>query len=186
MSDDHKKRVMDALLKFHEKDHKEIRKLSGLNTKRKKNMKPEKLVEEACLKWMRDLGWEVQIIESKAVWNKAAGCYTQNQSVKTGNADCQGIMPDGTSVAVEFKAPGRLNTFLSDRRVAQRDFIIRRIHMHGFACVVDSVDKLSHIYKQWCEYRAIDKECAKQYLLSCLPVRKKAEAKVTPKDDLGF
>ena len=60
---------------------------------------------------MRSLEWEVQIYESKAIYNARSGTYTANPGLKTGNADCQGIMPSGVSVAVEFKAPGKLNSF---------------------------------------------------------------------------
>lgn len=187
---DHKKRVEAAMLRYHERDAKEVDKLSGRNKRQKRNMKPEKITEKECLEWMRSEGWEVQVVDSKAIYNKAAGCYTQNTSVKTGNADVQGIMIDGTSVAVELKAKGKLSTFLKDGNEKQRDFIIKRIHMNGFACVVDSVQMLQTIYMQWLDFRTIDKECAKQYLLSCLPVRKAAKPSTkTPansKDDLGF
>lgn len=183
---DYKKRIEEALLRFHEKDHKEIQKLNGVLPKRKKNLKPEKIVETECLKWMREQGWEVQIYESKAIYNPKAGTYTQNQSVKTGNADCQGIMPDGTSVAVEFKALGKLSTFLKDTNLPQRDFILKRIHMNGFACVVDSAEMLKTIYIQWEKLKQKSDEAAKQYLFSMLPQRKKEKQIDTPKNEFGF
>lgn len=170
MSEERKKSIQAALEKYLKRDLKEINKLQGRG---KKNMKPEKEVEKACLIWMRAQGWEVSIYESKAIFNARSGTYTANPGLKTGNADCQGIMPCGTSVAVEFKAPGKINTFLRDGNEAQRDFIIKRIHMNGFAVVVDSVECLEKMYGEWKKFREVDPECARRFLLSSLPTRKK-------------
>lgn len=167
MSEEHKRRVQQALERHHEKLLKEDKGPT------RTNKKPEKEVEAACLKWMRELNWEVQIYESKATYNPHAGGYTKNKSVKTGNADCQGIMPDGTSVAIEFKAPGKLASFLRNGNEPQRDFIIKRIHMNGFACVVDSSDRLELIYMEWIKQKTLSIEAARHYLFNQLPVRKR-------------
>ena len=172
MSQNYKDRIRAAVEKSAKKDLKEIDKLQGTGKKRKKNGKPEKMVERDCLAWMRKMDWEVQIYESKAIYNAAAGRYQANPGVKTGNADCQGIMPSGVSVAVEFKAPGKLSTFLKDTNIPQRDFIIKRIHMNGFAVVVDSVEMLMDIYRQWEILKAKGDEQAKTFLTASLPVRK--------------
>lgn len=182
---DHKKNIEKALLNHHEKLFKQQQK-QAQKTPRKKNEQPEKDVEKQCLEWMRAKNWEVQIIESKATYNVAAGCYTKNQSVKTGNADCQGLMPDGTSIAVEFKAPGRLSSFLSDRSTPQRDFIIKRIHMNGFACVVDSTARLEKIFVEWDQARQISKDKARQVLLNYLPVRKTEKKDKDFNKEMGF
>src|SRR5258705_7937524 len=108
VSDNYKKRVQDALNKYVSSDAKEIRKLNGTELT-KKYSKPEKITEEECVTWMKKQGWEIQIIESKAIYNPKAGTYLPNPGVKSGNADCQGIMPDGISIAVEFKANGKLS-----------------------------------------------------------------------------
>jgi len=171
MSQNYKDRIRAAVEKSAAKDLKELDKLNG-RVKRKKNMKPEKEVEKACLLWMRSVGFEVQIYESKAIYNAKAGMYMANPGVKVGNCDCQGIMENGVSVAVEFKAPGRLSTFLKDTNTPQRDFIIKRINMNGFACVVDSVEMLQKIYLDWIAYKAVNDECAKQFLLSSLPSKR--------------
>lgn len=154
-----------ALHKYLERDIKELNKLNGITQKRKHG-KPEKEVEEACLIYMRSLGWEVQIIESKAT--QVNGVWRQ-QSVKAGNADCEGVMPDGNSVSVEFKAPGKLATFNQERNYRQKEFILRRINMNSFACVVDSADRLKEIYERWAKIKEINPAEAKHYLLSMLP-----------------
>lgn len=167
MSENHKRRVQQALERHHEKLLKEDK------GPQRKNKKPEKEVEEVCLKWMREKGWEVQVYESKAIYNPRAGTYTQNQGVKKGNADVQGLMPDGTSVAIELKAPGKLSTFLSDKSTPQRDFIIKRINMNGFACVVDSVERLKTIYGEWLVTKQLSPEASKLFLFNQLPQRKR-------------
>lgn len=115
---------------------------------------------------MREKEWEIQIYESKAV--NINGVW-RNPSMTAGHADCAGLMPDGTSVAVEFKAAGRLKTFNKEGNERQKDFIIKRIHMNGFSCVVDSVERLKEIYEQWDKIRQVNPQEAKNYLLKMLP-----------------
>ncbi|MFN9972690.1 MAG: hypothetical protein ACK58T_22650 [Phycisphaerae bacterium] len=165
MSDDYKKRIEKALNKFAERDNRELQKLNG-TIKKRKNAKPEKDVEKECLTWMRGRGWNVQIYESKAT--QVNGVWRQ-QAMQAGNADCQGIMPGGVSVAVEFKAPGKLATFNRPQNQRQIDFIEDRITMGGFACVVDSVSLLQHIYETWLDKKLISDEEAISYLLEVLP-----------------
>lgn len=173
--EDRKKRVTDALNRYYEKQDREIRKLNGLSEPRRKNEKPEKEVEKACLEWMRSdkQNWSVEIYEAKATYDPSKGIYRQ-QSMKAGVCDCMGTLPDGISVAIEFKAPGRLSTFNSERRFKQRKFIVDKINSNAFACVVDSVDRLVTIYERWRELRAanVDFGVARNYLLSMLPQQK--------------
>lgn len=164
-NNDRKSGAAKALEKYLEKDWIEQQKLSGTIEKRKHG-KPEKEVEKQCLEWMRAQNWEVEIYESKAT--QVNGVWRQ-QSMKAGHADCAGIMPDGTSVAVEFKAPGKLTTFNRGGNERQKDFIIKRIHMNGFSCVVDSVERLKDIYERWEKIREVNPTAAQQYLLSMLP-----------------
>ena len=166
MSDEKRTKIINAVNKYAKRYAKDTQKMQGNG---KKNAKPEKDVEKACLVWMRARDWEVEIYESKATFSNG---HWHNQAMRAGNADCQGIMPDGTSVAVEFKAPGRLSNFLIDKRILQRDFILRRIRLNGFACVVDSVERLEIIFKQWLLFREKSKELAQRYLLDMLPRKK--------------
>lgn len=159
-----KDRVREAMEKHHAK-------LANKNQRFTKNRKPEKDVERFCLAWMREQGWDVQIIESKATFNPRAGRYLRNTSVTTGTCDCIGTLPNGVFVAVEFKAPGRLNTFAHDRNFAQRDYLLAKIHSGAFAAVVDSVARLEKIFGEYQESLAISKDKAKNILLSWLPKR---------------
>lgn len=159
-----KDRVREAMERHHSK-------LLNKNTRGTKNKKPEKDVERFCLEWMRSQGWDVQIMESKATYNPKAGMYLRNTSVSTGTCDCIGTMPDGKFVAIEFKAPGRLSTFASDRNHMQRDYIISKIRSGAFAAVVDSVARLEKIHAAWQDALLISIEKAKDLLLGYLPNR---------------
>lgn len=153
----------------------------------KKNEKPEKEVEKACLIYMRGLGWDVQIYESKAVYSESAGRYI-SQNMKAGNTDCMGTMPNGIGVYVEFKAKGRRSQFASFKNHRQQEFLSQKIEAGAFACVVDSAELLSSIYNHWLElrmreYATIENsfKASKEYLRSQVPKRTRAEY-----DDLDF
>jgi hypothetical protein len=130
--------------------------------------KPEKEVEKACLDWMRSRGWSVQIFEAKATWSPEAGRFIQ-QSMRAGTCDCLGNTDEGIGCAVEFKAPGALSTFNSEKRHLQREFIIQKIKTNCFACVVDSVERLELIYTEWLKIKSEDREKSREYLISMLP-----------------
>ena len=156
---------MAALLRHHEKDLKELDKLNG-KTKKRKNGKPEKLVEAECLFWMRQQRWSVQIVESKATFDPRRGVY-RNQSVSAGTCDCMGTLPDGIAIYIEFKAPGKLKTFNREKNQRQIQYIKSKIEMNAFACVVDSAKLLEEIYITW---RATETPEAKRiFLTKALP-----------------
>lgn len=159
----------DRALKALENHH---RKLANKQIKfTRRNGKPEKEVERFCLQWMRERNWDVQILESKAVYNANAGRYLRTMSVSAGTCDCIGTLPNGLFVAIEFKAPGRLATFASDRNHLQRDYIINKIKSGCFACVTDSAARLEKIYNAWLEALQVSPEKGKDTLLSFLPTR---------------
>lgn len=163
MANDKKQSTIDALNKYSQRclDEAKPKEL------KRHNAKPEKEVEKACLEWMRGMGWSVNIFEAKANWNGRA--WVQ-QAMRQGTVDCLGNTADGVSVAIEFKAPNCLSTFNSDRRYLQRKFVVDKINTNSFACVVDSVERLKTIYEKWMEISALDKNAARQYLISMLPV----------------
>lgn len=162
---DYKKRVLDAI------NRSSIKQLKLLNPKRK-NQKPEKLVETECLLWMRDQSWDVDIYESKATYNPMIGRYV-SQSMKAGVCDCMGMSSDGFAVYIEFKAKGKLSSFSKDSNERQREFLISKINFGAFACVVDSAQLLEAYYIQWLKRRAVDVADAKEFLFEKLPRRKK-------------
>lgn len=135
----------------------------------RRNQKPEKEVEKACLEWMRARGWVVAIYESKSKFDPSRGRYI-SQTMKAGTADCMGNLPDGIECIVEFKAPGRLSSFASEKNMKQQLFLQRKIQTNCFAAVVDSVARLELIFKSWQQKRSAgDLYEARMYLLSMLP-----------------
>lgn len=148
----------------------------------RKNQKPEKLVEKACLDLMRGWGWKVRIYESKATWDPRARCYRQ-QSMSAGNADCMGNMADGRSVAIEFKAKGKLTSYNRDSNYRQREFIHEKIKSNVFACVVDSAEMLTEIYQHWQTRLIGGEQSAQNYLFDMLPKPRRQQA---PKTDGVF
>lgn len=162
---DRKSGAANALNKFLEKDWREQQKMNGL-IKKRTHGKPEKDVEKECVTWMRAQGWAIEIYESKAT--QVNGVWRQ-QSMKAGHPDSAGTMRDGTAVYVEFKAPGKLSTFKKLGNERQVAFIKERIEMNCFACVVDSVDLLKHIYDRWSALRSLGPLEAKRFLEEVLP-----------------
>lgn len=135
----------------------------------RKNQSPEKdLVATPCLQWMRAQGWQVEVYESKATYNPFQKRW-RSSSAKPGTPDCMGIMPDGTAIATEFKAPRKLYTLSEEQRV----FLTERIKMNAFACVTDSVDRLKELFKKWNDLRYCTPLKAQEYLLDALPKPKK-------------
>jgi hypothetical protein len=166
MTQDYKSRVRAALNKVAERELKEISKLNGTHKKRK-HAKPEKLVEKACMEWMRNQGWSVQVIEAKATYNPRG--FWSNQSVKAGTCDCIGTTNQGISVAIEFKAESRLKTFRKETNQRQIDYIVEKIEHGAFACVTDSVERLKEIHEVWTNIRAKSFEDSIRYLKGMLP-----------------
>jgi len=165
MSEERKKSVLDALNKYSAKSAKE----AAPKAKRKRNKSPEKEVEKECLALMRSWGWTVEVYEAKATWNGKAWVQP---GMKGGTCDCMGTTDEGINVSVEFKAPGRLSTFNSQKRFKQRQFIVTRIEANGFACVVDSAKGLEVIYMRWAQIREKDKIAARNFLINSLPNKK--------------
>lgn len=160
-----KDRITKSMEKVAERDMREIDRMQGRG---KKNKKPEKLVEKACLDWMRSLSWDVNIYEAKAVYNPD-GTYRSNRMI-AGVSDCMGLTPDGIPVYVEFKAKDKRSTFNLSKNNRQRDFLVNKIKYCAFAVVVDSVEKLN---EYWIGYKEVcvqsGKLHARDYLMSVLP-----------------
>lgn len=153
--------VKNALLKYHEKQ------LQKNNSKRRKNKKPEKQTEKECLDWMREHGFSVHIVESKAVYSTSAGRYLKGQTV-SGFIDCCGCDPNGFGVFVEFKARGRRSTL----RDSQREFLKEKILKSAFGCVIDRAEQLAEIYRQWCRLKRHGRDESIAYLLEQIPKKK--------------
>lgn len=160
LKEERRKSTETAFGKFYENQNKKSK------GPQRKNTKPEKEVEKACLEWMRKAGWQVEIFEAKATYNPHAGIWMQ-QGMKDGTADCLGSNEQGIAVAVEFKAPGcRVASRLRDK---QREFLVKKINGNNFAVVTDSVAYLEKTYNRWLEIRSQDLKRAQIFLLGQLP-----------------
>ncbi len=158
---DYKHRVKAAIEKYH------LRQEKPQQSTKRKNDKPEVEVQKLCLEWMRSCGFDVNVIESKAVFNPSLGRYLNSQA-SPGMSDCIGNDKDGIAVYVEFKAPGRRSTL----RENQLDFLKRKINLKCFSVVVSSHIELQEFYQKWLSLRAQDSNLAQQYLLDILPKKK--------------
>lgn len=160
----------DALLKHHQKL------LKQSEPRKRRNKRPEKEVESACLKWMREHGWSVDVIEASGGRNMY-GAVT----VKSGFSDACGNTQHGLAVFVEFKAPGRLATLRDHQRV----FLTKKINTNCFAVVVDSASRLSTLFDEWLRHRRNkDLKAAQDFLLNALPKERKSKDAKHP--ELGF
>lgn len=168
----HRDRIKKAIENY---INKQDRKLNGPT---RRNLKPEKEVEKACLEWMRQEGWSIQIIESKATFDPKRQRYI-SQSTKAGTSDCFGMTKNVEPCFIEFKAPGKLQTFALEKNGRQQQYLISKIKAGAFGCVVDSVERLKKIYLAWQSLRGDD---AKDFLLNQLPRPKKSPGR----ENLGF
>lgn len=142
--------------------------IAGPAKRKRHNEKPEKDVERACLAWMRAQGWSVQIYSASATYSVSQQRWTQS-AMKAGTVDCQGLMKDGTFVAIEFKAPARLKTFNLDKNHRQKEYLVDKIRMCAFGCVVDSARRLEEIFDGYKDAVLVSKDQAIMYLLNQLP-----------------
>lgn len=150
-----KKRVLNSLHNYSARLHK------NATTPKRKNQKPEKLVEKDCLAFLRQLGCAVYVVESKAHYSAQAGAYV-SQSAQSGFSDLVGCLPNGLFLAVELKAKGRRSTLKPN----QREFLVQKIQRGGFGVCVDSVAMLESVYNQWTLAPA---ETKRTFLMSQLP-----------------
>jgi hypothetical protein len=150
------------------------RRHAGVRKKRAKKEKretPEKKVEREVLIWAEARGFDISVVESKAVYSAAAGRYLRGQAAP-GFSDLAGVTPLGIGCFVELKAKGRVNTI----RPSQIDFLLRKIRKGAFAACVDSASTLSNIYDQWLSYIVSGKiEEAKKFLITSLPKYKEID-----------
>lgn len=161
-SEEFKDRIRNAIAQNYER---QLKKERG---PQRKNDKPEKEVERQCMDQMRDWGWSMQVFEAKATYDPKAQRYI-SQSMKQGTLDSGGSTNEGVAAWVEFKAPGKLATL----RPNQRLFLIQKIGVNNFACVVDSKERLIEIHSKWDFLREHGNyDAARDYLMSMIPKEK--------------
>lgn len=132
--------------------------------KSRTNKAPEKEVVKALIKWLCNNGFQVHVIESKAVYSKAAGRYLKGQT-DPGMSDIIGVDSRGFGTFIEAKAPGRLKTL----KPHQRDFLIKMARSGAFACVTDSVERLASLYFNWRQLNLnASRAAASKYLIDAI------------------
>lgn len=142
----------------------------------RKNEKPEFEFKKVMVKWLSDNGWECDVVESKAVYNFAAGRYDHGQA-EAGFSDIVGVVPwAGVGAFIELKAPGKRSTL----KPHQRDFLLRKIKKGAFGVCVDSIEILSDTYKCWLALRkeGMNRESI-VFLIECLPKIKEVDDTLT-------
>jgi len=129
----------------------------------KRNQSPEKDVEKQVMAEASRLGFDLHVIESKAVYSHKAGRYLRGQA-EPGYSDLSGNHGH-IAVYIELKARGRRST-LSD---VQRDFLLKKIKQGCFAGCVDSPEMFESLWETWLITPEIDQI---ELLLNTLPVKK--------------
>jgi len=151
---DYKKNVMAAIAKY-EKKHS-----VKTDYQKRHNQAPEKQVVHEIMIWAKGHGFDLSIIDSRAVYSPETRKYTSRTTSE--------VMPDiignmeHLAVYIEAKAPGKRSR-TSD---AQKMFLERKILCGCFACVADSVDTLRELWEQ---FLVLNPNEAKVFLLSKIP-----------------
>ena len=133
-----------------------------ISSTKRKNKKPEKVLEKQVIAWAPLKHWDLTVVEAKSVFNPRLGMYLRSQ-VEPGYSDISGNDNEGMAVYIELKSKGKRST-LSD---TPRTFLTRKIFTNAFAVCVDSLDMLEENYKLWRKFTTFDQK--KVYLLSILP-----------------
>ena len=124
-----------------------------------KRERPEKQVEKSVLEWCARSGFDISVVESKAVYSRSAGRYLRGQT-EAGFSDLVGVTSTGRACFIELKAEGKRSTL----KPHQYDFLLRKIKLGAFACCVDSVELIDSIYTRWLNIIDIEPETAKAFL----------------------
>lgn len=131
MSQDEKNAIIDRLAAK--------QKRSAARTKTTASRKaPEKAFQNALLKHMRSLGFDVTYMDSSTF----GVAVNISKTGEYGISDLVGNI-GSLSVWVEVKAPGRLKSL----KVHQYMFLRRKLEAGCFACCVDSIERFDELWK---------------------------------------
>lgn len=176
MGEDQRKRVQKAMERHHQKLlHKEQKQ------KRSHRKVEQTEVEKPCVLWMKQQGFEVEISKAEATFNPKAGRFLKT-SLQSGMTDTRGWDCNNRPFNVEFKAPGRLRdvwgTPSKGNAGRQAGFIKKQIDRNCFAVVVDDLELLKKLWKNWTTHQDNgDFEAAQKYLHDALPPEPKRQKK---------
>lgn len=126
-----------------------------------RNQKPEKRVEAQVLYYLRARGWNMDVVESKAVFSKGAGKYIKGMATP-GFSDLVGVCPGGRAAYIELKAPKSARTVRADQRL----FLTRKIESEAFAAVIWSIEELERVMSGYAE-AGNKQDYLKEQLLAC-------------------
>jgi hypothetical protein len=153
MSDDVKKRVEKAMMKFAEKQLPKKR--------RSKNENKEGPVVLEIKNALFAIGFSLDVVEAKATWNERAGRYMSSQAVP-GFPDLCGTGPDGESVWIEVKARGKRHTI----RPTQFNFLLEKIKQGAFGVCADSSAYVIECFRKW---KSLERMSRQNFLIAELP-----------------
>jgi len=128
-------------------------------------MKPEKQVEKEILNLAPLYGFDLTVVDSAHVYSNTTRMFSRRMT----NEVCSDIMGNNGPYAcfIELKAPGKLKQFNTEKNIKQKLFILRKIEKGAFACVVDSMQRLAHIWSEWRKAQTDDEKI--KVLMSYLP-----------------
>lgn len=166
MQDDPKQQRLDGVKRAMENHHRKLLPKTGQQRKPpRKNSKPEEQLQKATTKLLRSMGFSIQVVESKAVYNPKKGRYLSGQT-KSGTSDIYGCDPVGFGVFIEMKAPGKRSTV----KQHQVEYLWDKIRRGAFGYVCDDNEKLKTDYSQWLRLRKKNKLAAINFLKRKLPI----------------
>ena len=129
-----------------------------------KNNKPEEIFKREIISYLIRNGFDVDVVESKAVYSQRLKRYLHSQATP-GMSDLVGNDMNGHACFIELKAPKKLKTL----RENQKLFLKKKVESNAFACVVDSLERFVMIYNDWRDYKARSDYEARQFLLNMIP-----------------
>lgn len=135
---------------------------------RRRNKSPEKnLVETEILPRAWQHGFDLSIVESKAVFSQNIGRYIRGQT----NESMTDLVGNNGPIAcfIEVKAKGKLSSFNSEKNYRQRAFVERKIDSGAFVAVIDNFDSLYDLWLRWLSEDSIVEK--KRILRDALPRR---------------
>jgi len=151
---DYKKRIEKSILRFSKAQ-------LPKQPRKKKNENQEGPVVLEIKKGLTALGFDLNIVEAKAVYNHAAGRYISGQ-VDPGYPDLSGNGPNGESVFIEVKASGKRSTL----RLEQYAFLKNKIDKNCFAICADSFEYALNAFNTWIK---LSPALRRDFLLAELP-----------------
>lgn len=155
MSKESTKAALERYYEKHARSSERVMKRQG-----RKNKKPEKELEKEVLAWAVRAGFDLHVIEAKAVFSQAAGRYLRGQA-QSGLPDLVGNHGH-IAIYVELKAKGKRSTL----KPHQRHILERKIKQGCFAACIDRVECFENLWSTWLITPEVDRV---ELLLSDLP-----------------